>query len=121
MRVTPSSGTSAFLKDIPPDKIQRLLIQDEWYLDDFGGVEDAVVGGLRGEDPDRRTQRPQEPRPPETAPGAEPGPESGLPPLPPAGSDPNARPEPAPPGPGSPDGGPGSPGRGVGSPDGPPR
>jgi hypothetical protein len=48
MRVTPSGGTASFLRDIPSERIQRLVIQDEWYLDDFGGVEDAVVGGLKG-------------------------------------------------------------------------
>ena len=120
MRVTPSSGTSAFLKDIPPDKIQRLVIQDEWYLDDFGGVEDAVVGGIRGEG-NARGGATDRPSPREPAPQAPQAPQSGptyLPPIPPPGGDPNAPPAPA--GPGSPDAGPGSPDGGIGSPDGPP-
>ncbi len=85
MRVTPSGGTASFLRDIPPEKIQRLVIQDEWYLDDFGGVEEVVVGSLRGAVP----------------------PEDRVPP-PPAG---DGRDQPTPPAPGSPDEtpGPGSP------------
>lgn len=104
MRVTPSNGTASFLKDIPPDKIQRLLIQDEWYLDDFGGVEDAVVGGLRGDGSQGApkggshgdgtgTGSPYRPPVHEPAPGSPDG------------------------GPGSPDAGPGSPDAGPGSPD----
>jgi hypothetical protein len=48
MSFSPSGGTASYLRDIPRDRIQRLVIQDEWYLDDFGGVGDLVAGGLRG-------------------------------------------------------------------------
>jgi hypothetical protein len=85
MRVVPSSGTGSFLKNIPQDRIDEFHVVSEWYLDDFGGVEDAVVGGLRA-DPrpaappprsggqPRRTTAPASPArvvpPPPAAPGA---------------------------------------------------
>jgi hypothetical protein len=62
LRVTPSTGTAAFLKDIPTDRIEELHVTSEWYLDDFGGVEDAVVGGL-GASPARGTPPPPAPTP----------------------------------------------------------
>jgi hypothetical protein len=90
MRVVPSSGTQSFLRGIPGDRIEEVHILSEWYLDDFGGVEEAVVGGLRGE---VRS-------PPAPAPG--PAPRRGT--TPPARA-PSAVPPPAPAGPiGSPDG-----------------
>ncbi len=94
MRVTPSSSTASFLKDFKSDRIRGFQILERWYLDDFGGVEDVVVGGLRG----GKTPPPA---------GAPPAPE--YPPLP--GSPDGA--------PGSPDGGMGSPDGPLGSPDGP--
>src|SRR5690606_38182182 len=48
MRVTPSSSTASFLRDFQSDRIRGFQILERWYLDDFGGVEDVVVGGLRG-------------------------------------------------------------------------
>lgn len=48
MRIPTASSTGAFLKTIPPEKIKRLVIEDLWYLDDFGGVEDVVIDGLKG-------------------------------------------------------------------------
>jgi hypothetical protein len=89
MRVVPSSGTQSFLRGIPADRIEEVHVVSDWYLDDFGGVEEAVVGGLRG---DAR---------PAPAPG--PAPRRGTTPPPRA---PSAVPPPAP--------GPG----GIGSPDG---
>jgi len=91
MRVVPSSGTAAFLKGVPQDRIDEVHVVNEWYLDDFGGVEDVVVGGLRG-----GTKTPPAPPPRRPSPAA---PRA-------------APPRPAPPGsPGSPDGP-------IGSPDG---
>ncbi len=48
MRIPTGSSTGAFLKTIPPEKIKRLVVEDAWYLDDFGGVEDVVLEGLKG-------------------------------------------------------------------------
>src|SRR5262245_46153613 len=98
MKIAPSEGTASFLKDVTPDRIRSLRVTELWYLDDFGGVESAVVGGLRG----------GAAPPKAAAPGQPP-----LPPPPAPGDDPNLRPAPAPTA-GSPDGAP------VGSPDGPP-
>ena len=96
MRVTPSSSTASFLKDFQSDRIRGFQILERWYLDDFGGVEDVVVGGLRGK-------------------GTTPPP-PGTPEPPPVPGSPDGA------GPGSPDGAPfGSPDGGpVGSPDGAP-
>ncbi|MCC7138175.1 MAG: hypothetical protein IT460_07070 [Planctomycetes bacterium] len=106
MRLVPSESTAAFLRDVPQDRIRGFDIQSYWYLDDFSGIEGAVLSGLRG---DRAGE-------------GEPAPRGGgrLPPLPPPGGDPNAPSPGTPDGFGSPDGGGvGSPdGAGVGSPDG---
>ena len=48
MRIPTGESTGSFLKSIPPEKIKRLEIDEAWYLDEFGGVEDAMVDGLRG-------------------------------------------------------------------------
>jgi hypothetical protein len=91
MSFSPSGGTASYLKDIPRDRIQRLVIQDEWYLDDFGGVGDLVAGGLRG-----GAAPPPLPPPPPT-------PDDSLPPPPPGTPDAPGSPDtPAPEGPGSP-------------------
>jgi hypothetical protein len=90
MRVVPTSGTKSFLRGIPPDRIEEMHVLSEWYLDDFGGVEEAVVGGLRGA------------APPPASPGPAPAPRRGTTPPPRA---PSALPPPSPAGPiGSPDG-----------------
>jgi hypothetical protein len=98
LKIAPSEGTASFLKDVTPDRIRSLRVTELWYLDDFGGVESALVGGLKGGS---------------SAPAERPASRSGeqpLPPVPPPGDNPNL----APPAPGSPDGG------SFGSPDGPP-
>lgn len=87
--VVPSDGTRAYLKEIRKDQLESFTIKAQWYLDDFGGVEDAVASGLRGE-----TGGGSAPRP---------APRGAQPPRP-------APPPPAPQKPGSPDGGIGSPG-----------
>jgi hypothetical protein len=100
MKIAPSEGTASFLKDIPADHIREARVHQLWYLDDFGGVENVVVGGLRG---GAGAPPPRGPQPPPSRP----------PPI----DDPNARfttPPPIPVAPGNPDGG------GFGSPDGPP-
>jgi hypothetical protein len=93
MSFSPSDGTASYLRDIPRDRIQRLVIQDEWYLDDFGGVGALVAGGIRGESP-RPADLPPPPPEPSGSPDAVPVPDAG------SGS---------PDGVGSPDGAPGSP------------
>ena len=95
MRIPTASSTGSFLKSIPPEKIKRLVIDDAWYLDDFGGVESVVLEGLKG-------------KAAPAAPGARP---PVLAPEAPAGS---------PDGQGSPDGGPAGSPDGFGSPDGAP-
>jgi len=99
MRIPTGSSTGSFLKSIPPEKIKRLVVDEAWYLDDFGGVEDVVLEGLKGKGA-----------------SAEPPPGNGRganrpPASPPAGS---------PDGYGSPDGPPSGSPDGFGSPDGPP-
>lgn len=91
MSFSPSDGTASYLKDIPRDRVQRLVIQDEWYLDDFGGVGALVAGGIRGGSP-RSAEVPAPPEPPAGSPDAVPAPDAG-----------------SPDGPGSPDDSPGSP------------
>lgn len=49
MRIAPSEGTASFLRDVPQDRISGFEVHEYWYLDDFGGIEAAVLGGLRGE------------------------------------------------------------------------
>lgn len=98
MRIPTGSSTGSFLKSIPPEKIKRLVVDEAWYLDDFGGVEDVVLEGLKGRG---------EPTPPPTRGG-----EGARPP------EPTEAPG-SPDGFGSPDGAPGSP-DGFGSPDGAP-
>jgi hypothetical protein len=93
MSFSPSDGTASYLKDIPRDRIQRLVIQDEWYLDDFGGVGALVAGGMRGDAP-RPADVPPPPAVPPSDPDAVPVPE-------PEGGSPDAG---SPDSPGSPDG-----------------
>lgn len=105
MRIAPSEGTASFLRDVPQDRISGFEVHEYWYLDDFGGIEAAVLGGLRGEGSAADEGR-------GGTPDARPPPGSGrsrdrLPPPPPPPSDPW-------PDFGSPDGPP--PGAGVGSP-----
>jgi hypothetical protein len=93
VRVVPSSGTQSFLRGIPPDRIEEMHVLSEWYLDDFGGVEEAVVGGLRG------GSAPAPPPPPR---GPATPTRRGPPPAPPRS--PSALPPPPPDAFGSPDG-----------------
>jgi hypothetical protein len=95
MSFSPSGGTASYLKDIPRERIQRLTIQDEWYLDDFGGVGDLVAGGLRGGAPPPDTRRPVDTPSPADAPpaGSPDGPAGDPDAVPPA---PDAVPVPAP-------------------------
>lgn len=58
MRIPTASSTGAFLKTIPPEKIKKLVIEDLWYLDDFGGVEDVMIDGLKGKGEAPRTRGP---------------------------------------------------------------
>ncbi len=101
LRIAPSDSTASFLRDIPQDRIQGFAIHEFWYLDDFGGIEAAVLNGLRGEPDGAQGGRGDRdaPTPRGAAPGGRPPPEPT--PLP----DPYAPPPPAP-GPGSPDGSP---------------
>ncbi len=82
MRVVPTSGTAAFLRGIPSDRIEEMHVVSEWYLDDFGGVEEAVVGGLKGASapPVSPPRGATTPRPPSRAPSPPPPPKA-----PPAG------------------------------------
>lgn len=96
MRIPTASSTGSFLKSIPPEKIKRLVIDDAWYLDDFGGVEDVVLDGLRGNDP-AKSAAPRAPAP--RAPSPAPTP-SGI-------GSPDAGPVGSPDGLGSPEGSPG--------------
>jgi len=86
MRVVPSGGTAAFLRGIPADRIEEMHVVSEWYLDDFGGVEDVVVGGLRGEarpapggPSPRPLPRPRGATPPAPAPPSRPPADLGSP------------------------------------------
>jgi hypothetical protein len=90
LRVTPSGGTSAFLRDIPRDRVEGFEVGSEWYLDDFGGIESAVGTGLRGGAapppapvPTRGgggapAYRPPSSTPPPTMPAPPPAPSGGL-------------------------------------------
>lgn len=69
LRVVPTSGTAAFLKGIPSDRIEEMHVLSEWYLDDFGGVESAVAGALKGGPAPQKPLAPP-PRPPTKAPPA---------------------------------------------------
>ena len=89
VEVVPSDGTRAYLREIRRDQLEYFTIRSQWYLDDFGGVEDAVASGLRGEKGGGTA--------PQSAPRGSPSPRPVLP-------------QPPPPKPGSPDGDPGSPG-----------
>lgn len=108
MKISPSDSTASFLRDIPRERIQGFAIHEYWYLDDFGGIEAAVLNGLRGE---KEAEAPEARTPRGAAPGGRPPPEPEPTPY---GPDPYAPPPPPPPspGPGSPDGAP------YGSPDG---
>lgn len=66
MRIPTASSTGSFLKSIPPEKIKRLVIDEAWYLDDFGGVENVVLDGLKGND----TSKPRAPAGPPSGIGA---------------------------------------------------
>ncbi len=92
VRVTPTEGTASFLKEIPADRIESLVVKPDWYVDDFGGIEESVLGGLKGAGSDRGDAEPRPAPPP--AKGPEPAPRPAWPPQPPP----------------SPDGDPGSPG-----------
>lgn len=94
MRISPSDSTASFLRDIPQDRIQGFTIHEYWYLDDFGGIEAAVLNGLRGEPGGEGGQETPTPR------GAAPGGRLPPEPPPPPAPDPNAPPT------GSPDGAP---------------
>lgn len=100
VRVAPSGGTAAYLREIPANRIESFEMTPLWYLDDFGGVETAVAGGLRGESPRAPAAGSQTPPPRPVGPRSTPPPRPMTPPPP--------RP-PMPDSPGSPDG-PGSPG-----------
>lgn len=105
VRVAPSGGTAAYLREIPANRIESFEMTPLWYLDDFGGVESAVAGGLRN--PSARAAL-TSPAPASSRPGARPtlpGPRPVAPPPPQSAPTPS----PGSPDPGSPDG-PGSPG-----------
>jgi len=102
LRIAPSDATASFLRDIPQDRIQGFAIHEYWYLDDFGGIEAAVLNGLRGEKGGAPDGGDDAPTPRGAAPGGRPPPEPEPAPLP----DPYAPPPPPAPGPGSPDGAP---------------
>jgi hypothetical protein len=101
VRVIPEESSRSFLKDVPNDRIQSMTLKWDWYVDEIGGVEDAVRGGLRGRG-DRADVPRDDPVPVEPPPGPPAPPpawEDLPPPMPPL------VPEPAPtPGIGSPDG-----------------
>ncbi len=99
MRIPTGESTGSFLKSIPPEKIKRFVLDDAWYLDDFGGVEDAMVEGIRGK---------AEPARPAGPPTFEPYPNAPPPATSPGGiGSPDAGPVGSPDGMGSPEGAPG--------------
>jgi hypothetical protein len=86
MKLSPSEGTASFLRDVRQDQIRSFSMQEYWYLDDFGGVESVVLGGLRGEQDGTTPPAPargRRPQPPRDAPPAPPPPPAD--PLPPGG------------------------------------
>jgi hypothetical protein len=46
VRVTPEENTQSFLKEIPADRIESMTVKSEWFVEDFGGVEQALRSGV---------------------------------------------------------------------------
>ncbi len=83
--IRPPQSTANLLRTFRPDQIESFRVEGEWYVDDFGGL-DQVVGAEPTPAPG---PAPGPAPPPGPAPGALPPPPlppSGPPPAPPAGA-----------------------------------
>ena len=105
--VRPPQATAQFLRTFTPDQIDSFKVEGQWYVDDFGGI-NQLVGQGGGQQPQAQPARPVQPvQPSYPQPSGSGSPDGGAPIY-----------QPRPSAPGSPDGPAAPPMEGWGSPDG---
>ena len=89
--IRPPQATAGLLRTFRPDQIEAFRVESQWYLDDFGGLDQQIVQQA-GEGPAPAQPRPQPTPQPQPAPtgwgspdGPSPGGAGAQPPGPPPG------------------------------------
>jgi hypothetical protein len=63
VRVQADPGAAAYLRTVPRDQIEGFAVKSEWYVDDFGGLEQSLGGAPASGQPQAGGRPPAAPAP----------------------------------------------------------